>query len=231
MWGLILVPVFYLLSLYLLVAYGNAPDNFSAADFVVKCGFVVAAFVAIILALYGDFFREWVFPIDVSIEIPQGNVAFDKARAADGQIVDTYCHHLLVRNLTPHRAVKDCRVWLKSVSVKNTRGEWEPKNQTPVPRLMEWAPSEYSRDKRTFATWQVFDFGRTISNNGGFELCIERDQHGAFPRKFSVGDKLRFFFFVTADNYQMEKEFSFDVDVMPSVPGQTVTPATITQVK
>ncbi len=92
---------------------------------------------------------------------------------------------------------------------------------------MEWAPSEYSRDKRTFSTKQVFDFGETLSNNGGFLVTIDRDQGGRFKPLFKIGKKVRFHFYATAENYQAEKEFCFEVEVLPSVPGQIVTPATV----
>lgn len=178
-------------------------------------------------ALFGEYLREKIFPIDLQIEIPpKGNAVFDLVNL-NGQAVNVYAHHLLVRNLTPHKPIKDCRVWLKSIFVKNVAGEWEPRNQTPVPRLMEWAPSEFSRDKRTFSTWQIFDFGLSLENNKGFFVKWDRDQGGNVPRQFPVGAKLRFTFFLTADNYQDQKEFSFDVDVLHSVAGTTVTPARV----
>jgi hypothetical protein len=96
---------------------------------------------------------------------------------------------------------------------------------------MEWAPSEFSRDERTFSTWQVFDFGMTIENNGGFVVCADRDQGGNFSRIFPVGQKVRFKFFVTADNYQKEEPFTFEVTVPQTVVGETVTPSTVTPVK
>lgn len=216
-----------ILACYLVVGYVTwrwFPEK--SADFFVRWVMTLGILGAVFSALFGDYLREKIFPIDLCIEIPEGNVVLDQNKGRP-----VYSHHLRVRNLTPHRVIKDCRVWLKEISVQNAAGGWERKNQTPVSRLMEWAPSEYSRDKRTFSTWQVFDFGMTLSDNGGFEVRWDRDQGGAFPRIFPVGNKVRFIFFVTADDYQMENEFFFDVDVVPSVPGQAVTPATVTKVK
>jgi|GEM_PF-3569141 len=226
MWGLVLLLVVYFLTLYLLLENGTSA-NVSTVDFLLKFGFVVAAFVAIILALFGDYLREMIFPIDVRIEIPEkGNVGLDKSIINDKPVA-VYCHHLVVRNLTPHRVINDCRVWLTEVFVQDAEGKWEPKNQSPVPRLMEWAPSEFSRDERTFSTWQVFDFGMTIENNGGFVVRADREQGGNFHRIFPVGSNLLFKFIVTADNYQKEKTFSFEVTVPGTVQGETVTPSTV----
>jgi len=217
---LVVVLVLYFAAGY--VTWRWVPEK--SADFFLRWVMTLVIFGAVFAALFGEYFREKIFPIDLCIEIPQkGNVGFDEG-IINGQPVKFYFHHLLVRNLSPHRVIKDCRVWLRKVFVQNAAGEWEPKNQSPVPRLMEWAPSEYSRDKRTFSTWQVFDFGMTLSNNGGFVVSADREQGGNFSRIFPVGKKVRFTFFVTADNYQEETEFSFDVDVVQTVPGETVTP-------
>jgi hypothetical protein len=249
MWGLILVPVVYLLSLYLVIKNATVPADFSTADFMVKCGFVIGTFVTIILALFGDYLREIVFPIDLSIEDPkESNTVFDMCDFKEekfkwecpqlfGKTFNVYCHHLRVKNLTPHRPINDCRVWLKKIHVEHNglwkeenqdaNGQWH-KNKFAVPRLMEWAPSEYSRDKRTFSTEQVFDFGKTLSNNGGFMVTIWRRQGGTFNRLFPVGKKARFFLYATADNYHKEKEFCFEIEVPQSVPGALVTPARVT---
>ena len=181
------------------------------------------------LALYGDYWREKVFPIDLKIEpAEESNTVFDKCEI-NGTSLDVYRHHLRVVNKTHHKAIKKCRVWLKQISAQNVAGEWKEEITFAVPRLMEWAPSEYSRDQRTFCTQQVFDFGTTLPNNGGFEVTIWREQGGTFKfnRRFPVGKKLRFVFFVTADNYQKEKTFKIQVEVPQSVQGETVTPAKV----
>ncbi len=92
---------------------------------------------------------------------------------------------------------------------------------------MEWAPFEYSKDRRTFSTDQVFDFGKTLSDNGGFEVTFCSEQGGTFPRRSKVGENRRFVFYVTADNYQRKELFCFEVTVPSSVAGQTVTPAMV----
>lgn len=226
-WMISSVFVLYLVAGY--VTWRWVPEK--NADFFVRWVMTLGIFGAVLAALFGDYLRERIFPIDLQIEIPpKGNAVFDLTNVG-GQAVNVYMHHLRVRNLTPHRPLKDCRVWLKSISVKSVSGDWEPKNQSPVPRLMEWAPSEFSRDKRTFSTWQIFDFGLSLANNGGFLVKWDRDQGGNVPRQFPVGTQLRFTFFLTADNYQDQKEFSFDVDVLHSIAGQTVTPAKVEPAK
>ncbi len=83
---------------------------------------------AITAALFGDYLREKLFPIDLCIESPneqERNVGFDKRIFNEqrfqsypeiyGKGFDVYNHHLRVRNLTAHRPIKDCRVWLKKM--------------------------------------------------------------------------------------------------------------------
>jgi len=45
-----------------------------------------------------------------------------------------------------------------------------------------------------------------------------------------VGQKLRFAFFVTANNYLKKQEFCFEIEVPQTAPGATVTPAKVTSV-
>ena len=100
--------------------------------------------------------------------------------------------------------------------------------------LMEWAPFEFSKDKRTFSTQQVFDFGKTLARNNvnqHFEITIAREQGGAFKRNFMVGQKLGVVLYVTADNYQEENEFCFEIEVPQALPGRLVTPAKIVSVQ
>jgi len=147
-----------------------------------------------------------------------------------------YCHHLRVRNLSTHAPIKNCRVWLKKVEVErdgqwkeenmDLRGQWG-ENRFAVPRLMEWAPSEYSRVKRTFYTEQVFDFGQTLSLNTGFLVTIWRKQGGNFNALFPAGTKARFYFYATADNYVEEKVFCVEIDVLSNQVGGNLTPSKI----
>jgi hypothetical protein len=202
----------------------------NTAEFFLKCLTSVGTITAVLLALFGDYFREKFDPVQIKIEMPpENNSVFDKNNY-DGVLFDVYCHHLRVVNLTPHRAIRNCRVWMKQILVWNVSGNWREEVKTPVPRMMEWAPNEYSKDVRTFCKHQVFDFGQTLSNNGGFALTILKEQGGTFNRRFPVGKKLRFIFYVTADNYLVEETFCFEVDVSQSVQGETVTPSRITPV-
>jgi len=230
MWGLILATVAYRCALCLAVhrAGKTIPADFSTADFMAKCGFVVVASVTIIVALFGDYLRETLDPIKVRIEVPEeGNTVLDRSPLHNCAV---YCHHLRVVNTTRQRAIKDCRVWLKRLLVQNLRGDWNEEIGSPVPRLMVWAPSEYSEDKRTFCTNQVFDFGMTLEKNGGFAVTVWSKQGGTFKSKYKVGEKIRCVFYVTADNYTAEKAFAFEVEVPPSVPEQSVTRSKVTAI-
>jgi hypothetical protein len=249
MWGLILTPVAYLVALYLLLENATTPAPISTADFLLKLGFIIGTLATIILALFGDYLRKITDPIELQLESPkESNTVFDMCDFKDPKsqwacpplfpkTFDCYCHHLLIKNLTPHKTVTNCRVWLRKVLVERD-GKWTEENQDAnaqwqdnrfaVPRLMEWAPSEYSREQRTFSTEQVFDFGKTLSNDAGFLVTIWREQGGTFMPLFSVGRRVRFYLYATADNYQAGKEFCAEVEVQKSVADAKVTPATVT---
>ncbi len=235
--SLIAVGFIYEVETYFLFISGKLqrwPEN---ADVLLKVLAPFSILGAVIAALFGEYLREKIFPIDLCIatlEPHECNAVFDEFDFKDkrfekypeifGKKVDVY---LQVRNLTAQRPIKDCRVWLKQIEVQNAAGEWKIEDPFAVPRMMEWAPFEYSPDKRTFSTKQVFDFGLTRSDNGGFVVTIYRDQGGTFNPLFKVGKKVRFYFYATAESYQKEKVFCFEVEVPPSVQGEKVTPAKI----
>jgi hypothetical protein len=224
-WGLIAAGAVFFIGAYRVYGYDPA-----TADFLVKCALSIGTLSAVLFALFGDYLRETLDPIRVKIELPtESNTVIDKC-LINGVPANAYFHHLLVRNLTPHKPIKNCRVWLKKIFVQQVNNEWSDEAKFAVPRLMEWAPSEYSRDKRTFSKQQVFDLGRSLQYNGGFIAAYDRDQGGAVNRQFPVGSKLKFVFYVTADNYQKEEEFCFEIEVLQSVLGTPVTPARVTPV-
>lgn len=203
-----------------LFKYGDT----QTADFVVKVTLSIGTLSAVVCALFGDWLRELSDPIRVEIGVPaeNNNILDDFRDERDGQVYKAFCHHLEVINCTPQRPLENCRVWLKKISVEGLDGMWENKTKFAVPRLMEWSPSEYSRDKRTFSKNQVFDLGMTLSSNRGLRLTIERDQGGNFNRYFSVGQKIKLVFVVTADNYTRSEEFSFEI-VIPQSQGAADT--------
>jgi hypothetical protein len=205
----------------------------SGADFLMKLALSLGTVGAILCALYGDLLRAKCDPICVEIDVPEeSNNVLDRYQDNDGKIYNAFCHHLIVKNLTPHRPIENCRVWLTKIFIEDRGGSWEEKTRTPVPRLMEWAPSEYSKDVRTFAKQQVFDVGKTSSANHGFELSIYSAQGGAFPRRYEVGQKLGLVFVVTADNYNGDDEFSFQIEVLRSDEGgESVKPALISRIE
>jgi len=223
---LISVLFLVLFFFFLFACYESATDS-TNADFLINCLVAAGTVGAVIVALFGDALD----PVKLRIEVPeQSNTVIDFAPGA----VPVYCHHLRVVNLTPHKAVENCRVWLKNIFVEVAAGVWNEEIKFAVPRLMEWAPSQYSKEKRTFCTDQVFDFGQTRSNNGGFELIFYKEQLGTIQRHFGTGNRIKFIFYVTADNYQRHEEFAVIVDVVPSVNvlqgfhGHVLTPSRVT---
>ena len=226
--AVIAVLVLVLLCFLLTVVRYVYPSDPGEADFILRCVLTLGTLAAVLVALFGDFLREWVDPIQVRIEVPEeSNTAFD-FRTVDDEDVQVYCHHLCVKNETPHKPIKECRVWLKGIATPSEDGHWNgPK--FAVPRRMQWAPFEYSPDKRTFGTSQIFDFGMAFGNDKGFKVSVAPAQ-GAFTALFPAGKKVRFTFFVTADNYHKEKDFSFEVDVPITAKGACVSPSKVTAV-
>jgi len=184
-------------------------------------------FLAVLFALYGDYARELRAPIRIQIGVPErSNNIFDMMDI-EGAPQHVCCHHLEVRNLTVHKPIRECRVWLKRIFTQNLNGEWKEEATFAVPRLMRWASSEYPEDKRSFRTAQLLELGHTIGNDKGFQVSVNSRQGGSFIRRFGVGKRIRFVLFVTAKYYRTEREFCFEVAVPSSTRGSPVTPATV----
>jgi hypothetical protein len=167
------------------------------------------------MALFGDFFRNLLNPIRVKISLPKqsDNVVNQRGKGREYAGKYTYCQHLCVENLTPDRPIVNCRVWLESISAESEAPQFA------VPRLMNWAPSEWSNDQRTFSCEDVFDLGETIEGDVGFELSWNANIGGNLDRVVKTTQKWRVCLYVTADNYLKRKLFYFEI----SVPSSTGT--------
>jgi hypothetical protein len=86
--------------------------------------------------------------------------------------IKVFCHHLRIRNRTPAQPVTNCRVWLVKILDENDRGAFDETFKFAVPRLMAWAPREYSPDVRSFSEDQVFDFGRSFVEQGAASKSV-----------------------------------------------------------
>jgi hypothetical protein len=206
--------VFFTSALYIWELY--LPDS---ADIFLKVLTPVGLLTTVAFTLYGDFLRGWFYPVRIRIEVlsrEESNQDIETVYQA-GSPIQFYSHHLRVRNLSPKKAVENCRVWLKSVSFVDETRPNRPieANVFGAPRLMEWAPSEYSPDTRTFITEQIFDIGKTFEDR--FEITIHPCQDHAVKTlagqkdKFATGATFRCVLYVTADNYQDEDEFTFKI--------------------
>jgi hypothetical protein len=207
------------------------PAHKEFAKFAMQC--VVSAFtlIALLVALFRNYLQQLVDPIRLNMEVPE-----ESNTVLDSQIInnvprDVYCHHLKVVNLTSHQSVRNCRVWLKAVYTPLLNQAWGQPFRFAVPRLMEWAPNEISKNERSFSKEQVIDLGKTIGQNGGFIVSFNKDQGGTFTSAFAINTRARFVFFVSADNYPQEKVFTFEVSIPASIDGQQVTPSTVIKVE
>ena len=173
------------------------------AEFMLHVITSLGVFSAVMTAVYGDTIKRTFNRIRLRIENPeQSDNFFNEADARKGGRTKVLCHHLRVKNTMPTQAVRNCRVWLVKILDENGRGGFGEKFTFATPRLMMWAPWEYSPDMRSFSEDQVFDFGRTfVEEDGRFEVSLYRLQGGVFKGDCEAGQRRQYVFKITADNY------------------------------
>jgi hypothetical protein len=187
--------------------------------------------VAIVYAIYGDYVKSWAHGIQLRIETPKENNSIIDLVQIEGGAARAYHHHLIVINERPHQAVKNCRVWLKKIyvlkPVLNNAPRWEEEQLFAVPRLMDWAPSEWKRDERTFCTTQIFDLGITLINFNRFFIKQNPNLGGNIKLEYGPGETLKVCLYMTADNYELESEFYFDVEITNLIQDGNLVPARV----
>ena len=156
---------------------------------------------AVAMAVYGERIKRLWNKIDLSIENPEESNNFSDEIITDSGKTKVLCHHLRVRNKTPTQPVTNCRVWLVKILDENDSGGFEENFKFAVPRLMGWAPREYSPEVRSFSEDQVFDFGRSFVERGGRFEVSPLGQGGMFKGDCLAGQKRQYLFKITADNY------------------------------
>src|SRR5471032_155185 len=77
----------------------------------------------------------------LEVEIPENtNTGYD----VDPVYGFVLLHHLRVVNDTPHRPLVNCRVWLERIQDEKSPDEFVEPVRFAVPRLMNFAPADYS---------------------------------------------------------------------------------------
>ena len=207
------IIVLITLGLFLLFAfclYFAGHKHF--AKFLLELLTSFSVIAAIVAALFGDVLKE-----HVQLSIDKPPIENDKSKLDEFEIKDengniqktkVYCHHLVVKNEKPYLVVKNCRVWLISME-DYVSGKWE-KIQFAVPRLMEWAPNEYSEvcgHCMSFSDFQIFDFGKTfVETTGDFELHKYKKQGGKLDLSCKGGHRKKYIFRITVDNYAIPEQ-------------------------
>ncbi len=98
------------LAIFFCITYWLHGSNQTSADFLIRWVLSIGTISAVLFALYGDYLREKIDPIHVRIDVPEErNTVFDRCEI-NGKVFDVYCHPLRVRNLTPHKPIKESRV-------------------------------------------------------------------------------------------------------------------------
>jgi hypothetical protein len=196
----------------------------SEATFAVQALGSLSVLLAVLTALYGNLVREIVQPLEVRIETTQTlNTSIDlspvppELALANGAIIGggpwrAYCHHLQVMELNRQRQVENCRVWLTRILVVQKNGDTQEPLKFAVPRLMPWAPAEFSPTIRSFAGSQVFDFGKYYPEFSCFEPA--RQQGGNSVGGFNKGAQ-RYVFRIEVAGFMRDREHQVDVEIEP----------------
>jgi hypothetical protein len=216
----IFLAFFLLLILWPICLYNAGEKEY--AKFVLNIVGGIGVFLAVLMAVYGDRIRRWVNLIRLKIEEPKQSDNFpNEVDAPGGGKTRVFCHHLRVKNRMPTEPVRNCRVWLVKILDENGRGGFEEKFKFAVPRLMDWAPREYSPHARDFSEDDVFDFGTSFVEQGGrFEVGFYKSQGGMFKGGCLAGQKRQYVFKITADNYIKARPITVEVDVRRCEPTQ-----------
>jgi hypothetical protein len=226
----ILLAGFLLLILAAIWLYNTAEKE--NAEFMLQVVTAIGVFSAIMMAVYGDRIKRRFNRITLRIEKPEQSDNFPNRLVTPNLNTAVFCHHLRVTNSTPTEPVKNCRVWLIKILDENGRGGFEEKFKFAVPRLMGWAPREYSPDVRSFSENQVFDFGRSfVQQDGPFEIGVYELQGGIFRGNCSPGQTRRYVFKITADNYIEARPITVEVHVEYCDPTQDWPYGTRTGIK
>ncbi len=185
------------------------------AEFLLHVITAIGVFSAVAMAVYGERIKRKVNGITLKIEKPeQSDNFFNEADALGGGRTKVFCHHLRVKNNMPTEPVRNCRVWLVKILDENSGGGFEETFKFAVPRLMQWAPREYSPDVRSFSEDQVFDFGRSFVEQGGrFDVSFYELQGGTFNGGCLAGHKRQYVFRITAENYLKARPISVELGI------------------
>jgi hypothetical protein len=184
------------------------------AEFVLHVITAIGVFSAVMTAVYGDRIKRRFNRITLRIEKPDQSDNFVNFLVPSDPKTAVFCHHLRVTNSTPTEPVKNCRVWLVKILDEDGRGGFEEKFKFAVPRLMAWAPREYSPDVRSFSENQVFDFGRSfVRQDGRFEIGVYELQGGTFRGDCLPEQTRQYVFKITADNYIEARPIIVEVHV------------------
>jgi hypothetical protein len=181
------------------------------ARFAVEAAGCFAVVLTVMTALYGDSLLDLVRPHRFTIEVPEVKGSLADRHVLYGKEEKCFSCYLRVRNAQSDRAVKKCRVWLTRILKVSPKGEPEDLFLFAVPRLMSWAPADYSPDERSFCGWQIFDFGLFFPESAKFEVAVDKRQSGSFTRLLSAPNVQRYVFRIEVDG--LIRAFEHEVDV------------------
>jgi hypothetical protein len=183
-----------------------------AAEFLLKVFSALGVLFAVLIALYAEAIKSLVDKIHLHIELAERDNNFHDLHSTPAGAVRVFCYHLQVVNKTPYRPVINCRVWLIKI-LDEVGDKFEEQFVFAAPRLMQWSPAEFSPEVRSFSEDQVFDFGKSFLDQDKFDVDYYKNQGGLFKGSCVAGQRRRYVFRITADNYIRARLCTVEVNV------------------
>lgn len=174
----------------------------------------VGAFVVAALAIYGEFFRTWLW--SPKLKIVSHNLEGDPTTVTEynrstGTPIKSYIafyYHLKVVNSRPIVSAKNCRVILRQLHRLGPDRKYHPEALI-VPLQYVWSPAEWAPALHTFTDEAVLDFG-CISKGDIFRPTLYITSAN-FKGFVSQNESVRFSLQIVADNFVSPKFQIFEV--------------------
>jgi hypothetical protein len=175
----------------------------STAELVIEALGTVATTAVAALAIWSEKARA-IFA-SPKLEICRHNLRGHAAQLVHAGVINaggplaSFYYHLKVVNVRPWLVVRECRVLLVGMERRGPDNEFHP-IEFPVPLQFIWAPELAGETYVTVTKERVFDFGRIIKGQKGFEPRLT-----TYPISFSglvkSGEAVRYHIEIDAANY------------------------------
>lgn len=138
----------------------------------VNLGIAFATFAAVIVALFGDTLKAWLFPTKLKISLRNSKgektkIEYDQKDSNIGIIthysVDARYYHMIVKNQSRWRISNQTQVFLQKVEQQGTGGRFQIVWEGEVP--MEWMHQSIYPSARTIGPELICDLCSVVKGN------------------------------------------------------------------